>query len=60
MYEDWGVQSMLIAAIVALSGVNVFLYKAKESALKEHKKDLKEANEDLNELLNYLKGLADG
>jgi len=29
-YEDWGIQSMLIGTIIALSGVVVYLYKSKE------------------------------
>lgn len=57
-YENWGIKSILIAAIVGLSSVVVFLYKSKDKALAEkdekimavienHQKDLKEANNDM-------------
>ena len=57
-YENWGVQSMLIATIIALSGVVAYLYKSKESALqrkddqilqviKDHQTDLKDSNKDM-------------
>jgi len=39
-YENWGVQSMLIAAIAALGGVIGYLYVSKEKALAEKDKQL--------------------
>ena len=34
-YEDWGIKTLLIMTIIALSGVITYLYKSKESAIKE-------------------------
>lgn len=63
--SEYTLTGALVAAILALSGVVVYLYKAKESAiekkddrikdiLKAHQDDLKEGNRDLKEVVeNY-------
>ena len=62
-YENWGVQSMLIATIISLAGVVGYLYVSKEKALqkkdeqilaviKEHQTDLKDSNKDMQALAN--------
>jgi len=63
----WEVQSMLLSAIVALSGAVVYLYKSKETALKEkdaqimavikeHQQDLRENTTDMKNVAeNYFK-----
>ena len=62
-YESWGVKSILIGAIIALSGVVAYLYKSKESALKEkdakimevvkdHQDDLKAENQTMRDLVD--------
>ena len=55
--------SSLVVAITALSGAVVYLYRSKETALKEkdrrildvidsHQRDLRDANNDLKEFVN--------
>lgn len=64
-YEDWGIKTLLISTIIALSTVIVYLYKSKESAIKtkddkilavikEHHLDLKEfANDSIKMAEKY-------
>jgi len=66
-YEDWGTKSLLIGAIIAMSGVIIYLYKSKESTIKEkdqlimkvvkeHQDDLKVGTQDMKILAeNYFK-----
>lgn len=42
-YEDWGLKSILIGAVIALAGVVAYLYKSKEKALIEHKLEMQKA-----------------
>ena len=57
-YEQWGVKSILIGAIIAMATVIAYLYKSKEEAMgkkdaeimrviKEHQSDLKEYTGDV-------------
>lgn len=61
-YEDLGIKTILVTAIMALASVVIFLYKSKEAALKEkdakilevikdHQEDLKESNNDMKSLI---------